>query len=62
MAFDEDMTTLISTTADATTQTWRLRLPADPFAAMCALAGRSLTAQEYSQYVPAGEAFAKTCP
>ncbi|MFI0421283.1 hypothetical protein [Spongiactinospora sp. 9N601] len=61
LAFSADTTTLTSTTRDGITQTWRLRPPHDPYTEICALAGRSLTAQEHAQYIPAGEAFTATC-
>ncbi|MBB5773712.1 WD40 repeat domain-containing protein [Nonomuraea jabiensis] len=61
LAFSPDGTTLLAVASDGTGKRWPLRLPTDPYQAMCALAGRSLTRQEWSQFLPPGEPYRATC-
>ncbi|GAA3819099.1 hypothetical protein GCM10022226_44510 [Sphaerisporangium flaviroseum] len=62
LAFSSDATKLTVTTHEGTTMSWRLRLPKASAQALCALAGRSLTPREWSEYLPQGEPFRETCP
>ncbi|WP_157248304.1 WD40 repeat domain-containing protein [Nonomuraea typhae] len=61
LRFTPDGTALLAVAGSGTGKRWPLRLPADPFRAMCALAGRSLTQQEWSQFLPPGEPYMATC-
>ncbi|WP_090940155.1 WD40 repeat domain-containing protein [Nonomuraea jiangxiensis] len=46
---------------DRTVRLWNAREPSDPVAELCALAGRSLTREEWAQSVP-GEPYRTVCP
>ncbi|MGW0809816.1 hypothetical protein [Nonomuraea sp. NPDC002799] len=61
VAFSPDGTTLAASGADGITRLWNVALPADPFPAVCAIAGRSLTPEEWRTYVP-GAPFEELCP
>ncbi|WP_425567704.1 hypothetical protein [Nonomuraea dietziae] len=61
MAFSPDGQTLASSDNAGTILLWRPGIPADPLKAVCALAGRSLTEQEWRLYLPEGEPHKKIC-
>jgi WD40 repeat protein len=61
IAYSRDGKTLATVSADGTARLWNVALPADPVAAVCAIAGRSLTRAEWKRYVPQ-EKYLKTCP
>ncbi|UBU09322.1 NACHT and WD repeat domain-containing protein [Nonomuraea gerenzanensis] len=46
---------------DPTVALWDVSQPTDPSSAICTRAGRSLTRQEWDQYIP-GEPYQTTCP
>ncbi|MGW3348763.1 nSTAND1 domain-containing NTPase [Nonomuraea rubra] len=61
LAFDPAGTVLMVVTDDGTGKRWPLRLPSDPHRAICAAARRSLTQQEWNQFLPPGEPYRATC-
>lgn len=61
IAYGRDGTAIATVAGDGTARLWNVRLPADPVAAACANAGRSLTRDEWESYVH-GEAYRQTCP
>ncbi|MFE2463162.1 trypsin-like peptidase domain-containing protein [Streptomyces sp. NPDC059402] len=63
--FSPDGNTLITNSSDLTVRMWDTRAFRDPAALTaqaCALAGGSLTEQEWHGYVPDGVAYRRTCP
>jgi WD40 repeat protein len=62
VAFSRDGNTLATSSGDKTVQFWDVSMPADLFGSVCAVAGRTLTPQEWAQYVPAGIEYRKVCP
>ncbi|MEV6157336.1 WD40 repeat domain-containing protein [Nonomuraea sp. NPDC052129] len=61
ITYSRDGTTIATVAGDGTARLWNVRLPADPVAAACANAGRTLTRDEWASYVR-GEAYQQTCP
>ncbi|MEV0351200.1 WD40 repeat domain-containing protein [Nonomuraea sp. NPDC050680] len=61
IAYSRDGTAVATVAGDGTARLWNVRLPADPVAAACANAGRTLTRDEWESYVR-GEAYRQTCP
>ncbi|MBO3752211.1 hypothetical protein J5X84_39660 [Streptosporangiaceae bacterium NEAU-GS5] len=61
LKFSPDGTALLAVDSDGVGKRWPLRLPADPYKAMCAVAGRSLTWQEWGRFLPPGEPYTATC-
>ncbi|MEU7836896.1 WD40 repeat domain-containing protein [Nonomuraea sp. NPDC049129] len=61
ITYSRDGTTIATVAGDGTARLWNVRLPADPVAAACANAGRTLTRDEWASYVR-GEAYRQTCP
>ncbi|MET8157055.1 AAA family ATPase [Sphaerisporangium sp. NPDC005289] len=62
LTFTPDGATVLAVARDGSVRRWPLRLPSDPYRAMCAVAGRSLTWQEWNQFLPGGEPYTATCP
>ncbi|MER5326641.1 AAA family ATPase [Streptosporangium roseum] len=61
VAFSPDGKLLATAAVDSTVRLWEVGLPADPSGQVCAVAGRSLTEQEWRRYLPPSEAFRRTC-
>ncbi|MEV4091369.1 WD40 repeat domain-containing protein [Streptosporangium saharense] len=61
VAFAPDGTTLTGAGSEGTIRRWRTEIPADPVVTLCAVVGRSLTREEWRQYVP-GQPFQQVCP
>jgi len=64
VAFSPGGMTLASGSADGTIRAWNVTYLAGivPYRYLCALAGRSLTAEEWTHYVPPGPAYQRVCP
>ncbi|MFB4314172.1 hypothetical protein [Actinomadura sp. 21ATH] len=60
LAYAPDGSRLAAVDTDGTARLWHVAMPADPAAAACAAAGRSLTPAEWERYVP-GEEFRRVC-
>ncbi|WP_405145478.1 helix-turn-helix domain-containing protein [Sphaerisporangium sp. NBC_01403] len=61
LAYFDDGATLASIGENGGVHLWSAGLPSDPFTAICAMAGRSLTPEEWRRYVP-GQDYEETCP
>ncbi|MFB4306832.1 AAA family ATPase [Actinomadura sp. GTD37] len=61
LAYRRDGGVLATVAGDGTARLWDAGTPADPVAAACANAGRSLTRDEWENYVPQ-EDYRRTCP
>ncbi|MEU6720172.1 WD40 repeat domain-containing protein [Nonomuraea sp. NPDC046802] len=61
IAYSRDGKTLASVAGDGTARLWNVGAPGDLEAAACANAGRSLTRDEWENYVPLEE-YRQTCP
>ncbi|TDD98160.1 WD40 repeat domain-containing protein [Actinomadura rubrisoli] len=61
LAFGPDGGTITAAGYEGAVRSWRIPLPSDPLRSVCALAGRSLTEQEWRQYLPEGEPYQRTC-
>jgi WD40 repeat protein len=48
--------------AHGITWLWDVAMPADLVGSVCAVAGRTLTPQEWRRYVPSGLEYRKVCP
>ncbi|NAS25769.1 AAA family ATPase [Herbidospora sp. NEAU-GS84] len=62
MAFSRDGATLSTAAGDGTVRTMRVALPAEPIEALCDVAGRSLSIEEWKRYLPDSEPFQAACP
>jgi WD40 repeat protein len=62
MAFSPDGKTLIEGSADGSFQLWDVSYLDNVVPYLCALAGRSLTREEWAQYVSSGPAYLPACP
>ncbi len=60
LAFGADGATVLAVAENGTITRWPIPLPADPYRAVCALAGRAMTSQEWNQFAP-GEDPVATC-
>jgi WD40 repeat protein len=60
VAFSPDGRTLATVDFPTPVQLWDVALPSDPLEAVCAIAGRSMTRQEWSTYIQA-EPFQRVC-
>jgi WD40 repeat protein len=61
VVYGPDGRTVASYGEDSTVRLWNVAVPADPAAAACANAGRSLTPAEWQRYLPE-EKFQQICP
>ncbi|MEV8638208.1 WD40 repeat domain-containing protein [Streptosporangium sp. NPDC051023] len=61
VAFSQDGATLTALSGDGTVQLWETGIPSDPFAAICALTGRTLSEPEWRTYLP-DRPFVGVCP
>ncbi|MEV0151400.1 MULTISPECIES: AAA family ATPase [unclassified Nonomuraea] len=62
VAYSRDGTVVASVADDGTARLWNVRTPPDLVAAACANAGRSLTRDEWENYVGREEEYRQTCP
>lgn len=60
VAFSPDGNTLATADLEGPVQLWNIALPSNLLKAVCAIAGRSLTRQEWSTYIPS-EPFQRVC-
>ncbi|MFC4121669.1 NACHT and WD repeat domain-containing protein [Nonomuraea zeae] len=61
LVYSRDGTTVATVAGDKTARLWNVRTPPDLVAAACANAGRSLTREEWENFVPQEE-YRQTCP
>ncbi|MFC4591513.1 nSTAND1 domain-containing NTPase [Sphaerisporangium corydalis] len=61
VTFSRDGSTLATGDAMGRIRLWDVRPVADPFASVCAAAGRSLTKDEWPRYLPARQGYLKVC-
>ncbi|MFI5882965.1 DNA-binding protein [Streptomyces sp. NPDC051554] len=61
MAFSHDGK-ILATTSFNGLQLWDVAVPANPIGAVCDVAGRSLTRDEWDRYIPPGPKFREVCP
>jgi len=61
LAFSPDGTRLATASTDRTARLWNVNIPADPFLAVCALAGGAMSEEEWAHYLP-DEPYRKVCP
>ncbi|HEX6522887.1 MAG TPA: WD40 repeat domain-containing protein [Streptosporangiaceae bacterium] len=61
ITFSPDGKTLATVGADGTLRLWNVAFPRNLIGAVCAIAGRSLTAQEWQTYIP-DKPYQLTCP
>ncbi|MFI6735119.1 hypothetical protein ACIBI9_19510 [Nonomuraea sp. NPDC050451] len=59
--FSPDGTKLATGDSDGRIRLWDVTPPSDPFRAVCAAAGRSLTADEWRRHLPEGQSYLKVC-
>ncbi|MFI0423533.1 hypothetical protein [Spongiactinospora sp. 9N601] len=60
LTFAPDGKTVAIGTAGGSVRLWDMSLPSDPAAAVCTIAGRSLTRTEWAEYLP-GEPYREVC-
>ena len=61
VAFSPDGKTLAISSFAGAAQMWNIAFPNDILKAVCTIAGRSLTRQEWNTYIPS-EPFRRICP
>ncbi|MEV4898966.1 hypothetical protein AB0K48_57545, partial [Nonomuraea sp. NPDC055795] len=61
VAFAPGGNLLVTASFDRTARLWKVPLPNDPLAAVCGIARRSLTVEEWRLHLP-GESYQRVCP